>query len=218
MTSKQILVLPFLASFLVCVYSQTATNRLSSTELILALQKNLCIDVTFAITNKCLNNTATPLEYSIIFKKRDAPKRCRKLVRRLTNRGANVTAMDCDKHTSHKVQTTMAVEQLQWACETRWAQTGLINITYEKKAGIDLCTDLAGKPSNPPTTPTTSAATLLPNCKDIPQPCAEDIEGFCRCVLPVTGDTPAPTQSASDNDGNNDNEITTKMTRSTIST
>jgi len=79
----------------------------------MAFQKNLCVDVKSAIEMECLNNTATPLNYSIVFTTK-ANNRCRKLARQLTEQGINVTTKNCDKDTPYEIQTTMTVEQLKW--------------------------------------------------------------------------------------------------------
>ena len=136
MVSKQILLLPFLALFLVVVDSQNAFRELSLAELVVstniplyfttwlfnvqqfAVRDNICVDVEFVNENECLHLAVEPLTFLIQFKKARtdaATRKCNRLANRLSKwKEYNVSVGSNRCSQGNSIQATMFVDQLKW--------------------------------------------------------------------------------------------------------
>ena len=156
MTSKQLLVLSFLALFLVFADSQSANLSVSLNTLYdtacnesvifqqIAIQSNVCVNVEFANETECYYKAKDPLTFTITFT-RKANKKCKKLVQQL-DKQTNITiaAHRCEGR-SNSIQAHMSVEQLNWVSTIHTSSIGgtyhectylFSNCRFVKDAGL----------------------------------------------------------------------------------
>ncbi|XP_065910946.1 uncharacterized protein [Dysidea avara] len=192
MTSKQLLVLSFLALFLVFADSQSAN-------LSIAIQSNVCVNVEFANETECYYKAKDPLTFTITFT-RKANKKCKKLVQQL-DKQTNITiaAHRCEGR-SNSIQAHMSVEQLNWICERRWAIRNRFTVKYEREPNLELCREdtitIQGNNN------TATGPKHYPQCDS---GCLTPGKIFVNCYCPTIS-TPGPVTSVPDGGSSEDDD------------
>ncbi|XP_065911095.1 uncharacterized protein [Dysidea avara] len=154
---------------------------------LVGIKDNLCVNIELAIDTQCLNKTYNQT-YTISFTKSNkqcrkqttraqnqcqkSMERCETLAKQLKRRDAAVSIKDCDD-TSHRIQSVMTVDHLQWLCNKRAAKH--FTCLREPEPGQeDLCG--GGQSSCPGNTEN------LGRCSG---PCVHPgVPGFCYCPKP----------------------------------